>query len=151
MGFSEAVRVCLKQKYATFQGRASRSEYWYFILFYTLVLLGLGLLGGLLVGLFGGVQGDPMQSPALLIFFAPVVLALLAMIAPIVAVTVRRLHDRDMSGWWYLGMMVLSQIPIVGILISIGFLILTCLKGTEGPNRFGRDPLGPEHNADVFA
>ena len=151
MGFTEAVRTCLKLKYATFQGRASRSEYWYFFLFYFLVLFGLLIVGAALMGLFGGFAGDPADNPIMFIVFLPAILAVLAMIVPIIAVSVRRLHDRDMSGWWYLGFMVLSQIPIVGILVSIGWLVLSCLKGTEGPNRFGRDPLGPEHSADVFA
>jgi len=151
MGFVEAVRTCLKLKFAIFQGRASRSEYWYFFLFYFLVVMGLALVGTLFVALLGGISGDPTANPAVFIAFVPAGLAVLGLIVPIIAVSVRRLHDRNMSGWWYLGFMVLSQIPLVGVLISLGFLVLTCLKGTEGPNRFGRDPLGPQHNADVFA
>lgn len=50
-----------------------------------------------------------------------------------VAVTVRRLHDTNRSGWWYL----LSFIPLIGDLVLFIFM---CLKGTEGENRFGKDP-----------
>ncbi|MGO7697057.1 DUF805 domain-containing protein, partial [Rhizobium leguminosarum] len=56
MGFTEAVRTVLTQKYATFSGRASRSEYWWFVLFYTLVVLALVILA-LAVGAFSDQQG----------------------------------------------------------------------------------------------
>jgi uncharacterized membrane protein YhaH (DUF805 family) len=62
---------------------------------------------------------------------------------------VRRLHDRDMSGWWYLGFIVLSNIPLLGILIALGYLVLMFLPGTPGPNRFGEDPKDPTQ-ASVF-
>ncbi len=53
---------------------------------------------------------------------------------------IRRLHDRNMRGWWYL----INFIP-GGILV---FLVLVCLKGTKGPNRFGPDPLGEIQSVD---
>ena len=55
-----------------------------------------------------------------------------------------------MSGWWYLGLIVLSLIPVVGFIASIAMLVLMVLPGTAGPNRFGNDPkdIG---NAGVFA
>jgi uncharacterized membrane protein YhaH (DUF805 family) len=56
-----------------------------------------------------------------------------AVMLPSIAVGVRRLHDRDMSGWWYL----LVLIPLIGGLIQLFFFVQ---KGTEGPNRFGSDP-----------
>ena len=71
-------------------------------------------------------------------------------LVPSIAVVVRRLHDRDMSGWWYLGIIVASMIPIVGTLASIALLVLMVLPGTPGPNRFGPDPKDPA-NAAVFA
>ena len=79
-----------------------------------------------------------------------VVVYWLAIIVPTLAVTVRRLHDRDMSGWWYLGFIVLSAIPLVGWIASIAQIVIFCLPGTPGPNRFGEDPLDPT-GADVFA
>lgn len=66
----------------------------------------------------------------------------LAILIPSIAVAVRRLHDRDMSGWWYLGFMVVSFIPFVGFIASIAFIVIMALPGTEGPNRFGLDPKG---------
>ena len=147
MGFSEAVRTCLKLKYATFEGRAARSEYWYFYLFFLLVLLVLALLG---LGLMAMI-GDPNAYNSMFLYFSPSLIALLALFIPMLSVTIRRLHDRDMSGWWYLGFMVMGAIPYIGFIASIALLVITCLKGTNGPNRFGRDPLGAQHSADVFA
>jgi uncharacterized membrane protein YhaH (DUF805 family) len=57
----------------------------------------------------------------------------LAVLIPSIAVTVRRLHDTDRSGWWFL----IQLIPIVGGII---LLVFVCLEGTRGPNRFGADP-----------
>lgn len=147
MGFVDAVRTCLIVKYATFEGRAARSEFWYYSLFYALMLLVFGVLGFALAG------GSNFREGNLRSFlpFVPLIIVVLAMIIPGIAVTVRRLHDRDMSGWWYLGFIALSAIPVVGGLIGLATLVLYALKGTVGPNRFGSDPLGVEHNADIFA
>ena len=147
MGFTEAIRTCLQEKYATFQGRASRSEYWYFMLFCVLGYLVLGLGGTVLAGGFGQIDSGNFSYMA----FMPVGLFFLAMFLPSLSVGVRRLHDRDMSGWWYLGFIVASNIPFVGIVVQIGWLVLNCLKGTEGPNRFGDDPLGAANRAEVFS
>lgn len=58
-------------------------------------------------------------------------------------VSVRRLHDRNMSGWWLLAFMLGGMIPYVGSLVGIAqFVIMGCLGGTPGPNRFGPDPKG---------
>ena len=146
MGFTEAIKTCLTRKYATFEGRAARSEYWWFTLFYVLVGITLTLLGFAL----GGVEG--LRAGRLnWLALTPAILFGIAMILPIISVSVRRLHDRDMSGWWYLGFTVLSRIPFVGIAVAIGWTVINCLKGTNGPNRFGQDPLGSAYNADVFA
>ena len=153
MGFSEAVRTCLKLKYATFQGRASRSEYWYFLLFVMVVALVLTGLGFALIGGTGGFEnmqnggGTPVGA---MILFGIVGIFYLAIQLPSIAVGVRRFHDRNLSGWYYLAAIVLGIVPFVGFLASIAAFVITVLKGTEGPNKFGRDPLGPEHSADVF-
>jgi uncharacterized membrane protein YhaH (DUF805 family) len=152
MGFSEAVRTCLKLKYATFQGRASRSEYWYFILFTVLVALVLSGLAYVSVGPdgLGAMQNGGRTPVATMVLFGVLGIFYLAMLLPMIAVGVRRFHDRNLSGWYYLAAIVLGAVPFVGFLASIAALILTVLKGTEGPNKFGRDPLGPEHSAEVF-
>jgi uncharacterized membrane protein YhaH (DUF805 family) len=55
-----------------------------------------------------------------------------------------------MSGWWYLGVVVLSMIPLIGMLVGLAFLVLMLLPGTPGANRFGPDPKDPS-GTEVFA
>lgn len=147
MGFTEAVRTVLKQKYATFSGRASRSEYWWFMLFYFLALVALGFLAGVLAfATSGGGAASPVS-------YAVVIcgLAILAVFLPLISLTVRRFHDRNISGWWYLALFVLGFVPYVGIVVGFAILVISVLPGTEGPNKFGPDPLRPEARAEVFA
>jgi uncharacterized membrane protein YhaH (DUF805 family) len=102
------------------RGRVSRRQFW---LFGVLALLGLALLGHALLGI-ARVQE---QTADLLVN--------LLLVWPALAVSVKRWHDRDKSGWWVL----LNLVPVVGwlwALIDNGFL-----RGTDGPNRFGEDPL----------
>jgi len=133
MEFSDAIRSCFSQ-YATFSGRARRSEFWYFILFTILGSFVLGIFESLAFGwsLFG--------RGGLSTLFDLVVLL------PSISVAVRRLHDCDKSGWWWW----LWLIPIVGWVI---LLIWYCTKGTFGPNRFGPNPFGDDEDQDdeVFA
>jgi uncharacterized membrane protein YhaH (DUF805 family) len=106
----------LKNKYATFSGRARRTEYWMFFLFYILIALAIGFveafihLGGILSILYG-----------------------LAMLVPSLAVTVRRLHDTARSGWWIL----IALIPVIGTIILLIFMVL---DSTPGENGYGPNP-----------
>jgi uncharacterized membrane protein YhaH (DUF805 family) len=122
MNFGQAIKSGFSN-YVTFSGRAARSEFWYWTLFVVLVTMAAGILDR---GLFDfdeasttGVFG-PLVS---LIFFLPGL-----------AVSVRRLHDLDRSGWW-----LLLVLTMIGVILLI---IWDCIKGTTGPNRFGPDPLG---------
>ncbi|GAA3113086.1 hypothetical protein GCM10010520_66570 [Rhizobium viscosum] len=143
MGFTEAVRTVLTQKYITFSGRASRSEYWWFQLFNWLVGVVFSVLGILTGG--NGV-------PSLTNFFSIIGgLYALATILPMIALMVRRFHDRNISGWWILGLIVLCFVPLINIIAIITMIVITVLRGTEGPNKFGQDPLRPEVRAEVFA
>ena len=123
MGFQDAVKKCLSN-YANFEGRAPRSEYWWFTLFLFLGNFVFGFLDGMIFG--GMVQGQ--QISILGALFS------LAVFLPTLAVGARRLHDLDKSGWWLL----LVLIPILGALVLLFFFVQ---KGTEGDNRFGPDPL----------
>ena len=116
MGFMEAVKSCFR-RYVDFQGRSPRSEYWWFVLFYLIVYI-------VLIALSAAV---PILGILLLIF-------VLGIILPLLAVSIRRLHDLDKSGWWIL----ISFIPVVGLILLYWY----CLKGTDGDNTFGQDPLG---------
>lgn len=146
MGFKEAVRVCLKEKYVTFSGRASRSEYWWFLLATFLIpalLVGIGVLT------MNFDTGEPSMLSIVAFFLAG--LFYLAVILPMISVSVRRFHDKNLSGWWYLGGLLAGMIPYVGILASIAMFVVTVMRGTDGENRFGHDPLKPQSSADVFA
>lgn len=106
------------KKYAVFNGRARRKEYWMFILFYVLIYVGLFIVESL------------VGSPGIL-----VLIFALGLLVPSVAVTIRRLHDTDRSGWWFL----IAFVPIVG---GIVLLVFMCLEGTGGANQYGPDPKG---------
>ena len=148
MTFSEAVNTCLRDKYATFSGRASRSEYWWFFLAYFIFAIIIGAIIGGIAGATGGFDNE--ISGLVMILMVIGGLLFLALIIPVIAVTVRRFHDRNLSGWWYLGLIILGAVPFVGFLASIANLVITVLKGTEGPNKFGPDPLGAG-DAEIFS
>jgi uncharacterized membrane protein YhaH (DUF805 family) len=119
MSFMGAVNSCFGQ-YAGFQGRAPRSEYWYWFLFTILILL----VGDVICGAVGHLLGTSVPGLIFQTLFS------LAILLPSLAVAVRRLHDLDKSGWWYL----LVLVPLVGPIIM---LVWFCTPGTRGPNRFG--------------
>lgn len=114
----------LKNKYATFEGRARRSEYWYFVLFYVLTIVALAIIDGI-----AGTLNDDVGIGLLSGIFV------LATFVPALAVTVRRLHDTDRSGWWVL----LDLVPVIGPLV---LLVFTVLDSQPGANRFGPNPKG---------
>jgi uncharacterized membrane protein YhaH (DUF805 family) len=110
--------LAVLSKYAVFEGRARRTEYWMFALFNIIITVVLEILWRatdssifvILLGIYG-----------------------LAVLLPGLGVFVRRMHDQDKSGWWWL----VGLIPFIG---GIWLLILTCLPGTAGPNKYGADP-----------
>jgi uncharacterized membrane protein YhaH (DUF805 family) len=114
------------KKYAVFEGRARRKEYWMYQLFNMLALLAL-YIPSILIGV-------ALDSPAVAAILPG--LYVLAVIVPTIAVSVRRFHDQDKSGWWYL----LALIPSVGAIILIVFM---CIEGTPGPNQYGPNPKDP--------
>jgi uncharacterized membrane protein YhaH (DUF805 family) len=101
-------------KYAVFSGRARRTEYWMFLLVSIIVAVVLSFIDAMVTGgILGLVYG-------------------LGIIIPSIAVAVRRMHDTNRSGWWVL----ISLVPLVGVLILIYFLVLDSQPGTNeyGPN-----------------
>ena len=97
MGFTEAVQTCFS-KYATFSGRARRSEYWYFFLCYAIL---------------SGVLSFLARNSTVFTYVSGIVE--IALFIPMLAVSVRRLHDIGKSGWFYL----IGLIPLVGFIIMI--------------------------------
>lgn len=121
MNFQEAIRSGFNQ-YAGFSGRAARSEFWFWTLFAVLVSLVTSVLDVLLFGYYIAAHIGPINA-----------LTSLALLIPSIAVGARRFHDMDRTGWWQL----IAATGIGGLVL----LVWWCFKGTEGPNRFGPDPL----------
>jgi len=113
----------VKNHYADFEGRARRSEYWYFVLF--------NMLGAIAIVVLMMVLGAVSESLASIgvIAYAAWVLGLFI---PGLAVAVRRLHDTGKSGWW----MLIGFIPLVGIIL----LVFMCTDSDHGVNAFGPNP-----------
>lgn len=111
MTFTAAIQTCF-QKYATFTGRAARSEFWWFVLFQILV-------NGVASGVFGS---DSLVG----------LVVVLALLLPALAVSVRRLHDIGKPGWWVL----IGLIPLLGLIVLIVFYVKDSEAGTNayGPN-----------------
>ena len=125
MDFVPAVKHALSN-YAVFQGRASRSEFWWFELFLVIAYVIIAVL----LAVLGAVLGDSGQIIGSLLYFV----FALGVLLPALGVTIRRLHDVDKSGWWIF----ISVVPIIGPILLI---IWYCTKGSLGDNRFGADPL----------
>lgn len=117
--FGNSISICFR-KYAEFNGRAPRAEFWWFSLFQVLVQWGSSLMAAMSDS--GGASA--VSGVVSLVF-----------LCPSIAVSVRRLHDLDRSGWWWL----LAFIPVIGWIVLI---VWDCTRGTRGENRFG-----PENGA----
>ena len=110
--------MAVLKKYAVFDGRARRKEYWMFLLFNIIIAVGLNVVeqvvGG--PGILGMLYG-------------------LAVLLPGVGVTIRRMHDTGRSGWWCL----IGLVPLVGAIVLLVFM---AQEGNAGPNMYGPNPKG---------
>jgi uncharacterized membrane protein YhaH (DUF805 family) len=134
MTFTQAVRSGFSN-YVTFSGRARRSEFWFWFLFAIIVGVVAALLDSMLFPSMMDVQTEMGDGVASVNAQGGPISALvsLGLFLPGLAVSVRRLHDVDRSGWWVL----LAFIPLIGIIVLI---VWWATEGTRGPNRFGGDP-----------
>lgn len=130
MGFVQAISSGFRN-YVGFSGRACRSEFWYWSLFVCVTVFFFGVI----LPVSG--MGDQ--------WFVVLVISPLLWL-PSFAVGARRLHDIDLSGWWYL----FGFIPVIGTIVLVIWFVE---RGTTGENRFGPDPLndtlmvsGPDAN-----
>ena len=115
------------KKYAEFNGRARRAEYWYFFLFNIIISIVLGIVSSIIgdkSGVLGGLYG-------------------LAVLIPAIGVGIRRLHDIGKSGW----MLLISLIPLIG---WIWLLVLLTTDSNPGDNQYGPNPKGPAPAAPVL-
>lgn len=120
MGFSEAIRVVFS-KYVTFDGRARRSEYWYWALFTVLVSIVTSILDAV-VGTSYDTGGGLINT-----------IVGLALLLPGLAVAIRRLHDTGRVGWWVL----IGIIPVIGWIVLIVFFVF---DSKPGENKYGPSP-----------
>ena len=132
--FQEYFVDTFKKKYADFSGRASRSEYWFFTLFLTLISIPLFIILLSSVALSDGASDSmPISSKISLVIL---MLFAFAIIIPSLAITVRRLHDVGRSGWWYL----ITLVPLGGLVL----FIFTLLESESGRNKWGPNPWEPD-------
>ena len=122
MNFQTSIKTCFK-KFSDFNGRASRSEFWYFYLFGIIVYF---------VGMLISVQAP--------FFFGVLIIFGFVVFVPALAVTARRLHDTGRSGWWQLT----AYIPYIGIIASIILIVVFCTPGEKKTNKFGK-PIKLKH------
>lgn len=121
------------KKYAVFGGRARRKEYWYFTLFNFLAFFMLTFIDGVIgsfnsevgIGLLGGIYS-------------------LAVLIPAIAVSVRRLHDTDRSGWW----LFIELIPIIGAIVLFIFMVQ---DSQQGDNQYGLNPKPDDEGGSNLA
>jgi uncharacterized membrane protein YhaH (DUF805 family) len=122
VSFQEAVGTVLRQKYATFHGRARRSEFWFFVLFSAIARTIADVIDAV-IHTGNSTTGGLVST-----------LVELALLVPTLAVGARRLHDTGRSGWWWL----IALIPFVGIIVLIVFWV----QDSRGDNQYGPNPKG---------
>ena len=121
------------KRYADFEGRSRRLEYWMFTLFYTVTAVVLAALAVISAASASNEASTTEINTESIVLFALLGIFLLGSVIPGLAVQVRRFHDQDKSGW----LVLLNFVPYLGGLIV---LVLMCLEGTRGENSYGPDP-----------
>ena len=131
--------LAVLKNYATFTGRARRSEYWYFVLFNIIFIIVAMFLDNIFGTTFKLDTINGAVSTPYGYFYIAYVLAVLI---PGLAVSVRRLHDVGKSGWFYF----IILIPIVG---AIWLLVLACTDSIFGANKYGLNPKGIGNHDEI--
>ncbi len=110
------------KKYAVFSGRARRKEYWFFVLFNIIISIVLAVIDGV-TGSFSAEAGMGLLGG----------IYTLAVLIPGIAVSVRRLHDTERSGWWLL----IALVPLIGAIVLLVFMVQ---DSKPGQNQYGANP-----------
>lgn len=163
LDFGEAVRRYYGN-YLNAEGRAQRSAYWWVVLYqviiygvlFTILLMsdgGFGFLNELVEFSSGDVDSFSnddfnIGSSGIVALVFMVIFAILNFL-PDIMLNIRRFHDLNQTGWLVLVFMVVGALPVIGTAAGIGNLIWFMMPGTEGPNKYGADPLGQDH--DIFS
>ncbi len=130
------------RKFAEFDGRARRKEYWMFTLFNTIAVVFLMTLA------FAGIA---LSRDTGFFLFIPVGIYGLAAIIPGLAVATRRFHDIGKSGWMLVLLCVLGIVPLVGLVCAIIQIVFLCQDSQPGVNQYGPNPKFPEQGAMMYA
>jgi len=145
MGFGEAV-VKFYTGYFKFEGRASRSEYWW--PFLMRAVINIGMIVAFIAMLVVTGAGDEPEGTVLSGFMGLLIAYLLFNLfnfIPTLAISARRFHDLDQTGWLVLVFVLVNAFFVVSVFAQ---LIWYALRGTDGPNQYGPDPLG--FNPELF-
>ena len=122
MTFTDSIKSCI-ENYATFRGRASRSEYWWMVLFSNLFVLLMTIIFSVIGNAVGGLSGMVVAT------YIGFLISWLLIFLPMLAVMVRRLHDTNHSGWWYF----IGLVPFIGGI----WLLVLLLTGSDDENEYG--------------
>lgn len=129
-------------RYAQFEGRSDRKEFWYYVLFYLIAGAVLSVLDSLFFGHTTTVTGEDFYMQSRMSFQPLSAIFGLVSLIPSISVSVRRLHDTGKSGWLYL----LWLVPIIGWIL---LLIWYCEKGDANANAHGEPPEGSRLATEV--
>ena len=129
MTFQKYFLDVLRYKYLDFEGRASRQEYWYFVMYKWLSIIAI-IIGSTILSFVPYIG---------IVFSSLSILAFLGFILPSFAISVRRLHDVGESGW----LLLVGLVPFIGGIVIFVFKVQ---EGKTGPNKYGPDPYSLEDN-----
>ena len=122
------------RRYVDFKGRSRRREYWMFVV---LCLIAIALGGIAMIISAGSFRTQEEMATKFTIWAG---FAIAPLIIPLIAVTIRRLHDLGLSSWWLLALVIGAAIPTIDNIVALGQLVVMAIPGRKGANRFGDDP-----------
>jgi uncharacterized membrane protein YhaH (DUF805 family) len=138
------------RKFAQFEGRSRRKEYWMFTLFNILAVFALGALaaaGGAILA----TRGTDVSENSFILLFIPVGIYGLVITIPSLAAATRRFHDIGRSGWVLFLLIALGVIPLVGFVTAVIQIVFLCQDSNPGPNQYGPNPKFPPQGAMLYA